>query len=246
MEQYGLLGYPLGHSFSRNYFMKKFQEENIDAEYVNFELEDINDIKGIIEKSGNLKGFNVTLPYKTDVIRFLTEEPLEIKEIGAVNCVKVIHNGNRTELIGYNTDALGFDKSLSSFLQTSVDKALILGSGGASKAVRYVLGKKGIDFRIVSRNPKNGNDISYKDVADYIDSCRLIVNATPLGMWPNCENAPDIPYDRLTPEHYLFDLTYNPETTEFMKRGNRRGAHTKNGYEMLVGQAEAAWAIWNS
>ena len=240
--QYGLIGKKLGHSFSEKFFSDKFCHEGIEVSYRNFELESIDKISGMLRENPNLQGFNVTIPYKQEIIPYLTDIEGVAKEIMAVNCVKVVDG----KLYGYNTDVYGFRRSLLGFIGDNRPKALVLGTGGASKAVDYVLKESGIVYRTVSRSNKNG-DMTYDDIKSdptILSSCRLIVNTTPLGMYPDIETAPDIPYDVLTPEHYLFDLVYNPERTLFMKKGEEYGARTINGYEMLVGQAERSWDIW--
>lgn len=243
---YGLLGFPLGHSFSKTYFTEKFKTENMDAEFRNFELRDITRMLTLIDETPSLKGFAITIPYKEKIIPFLHHISAEAKAIGAVNAVKIDRTNAQTLLSGYNTDVLGFKESLLPFLPTNHPRqALLLGTGGASKAVKYALQSIGIDVITVSRTPDNEQEIGYNDVVSYIDNSRLIVNATPLGMWPNVRNAPDIPYEHLTTDHYLFDLVYNPETTEFMKRGTQHGAHVRNGLQMLYLQADHSWQIWN-
>lgn len=241
---YGLIGYPLGHSFSKRYFTEKFAAADIDAEYLNFEIKSIDRIRGIIEEYPELKGFNVTIPHKQNIIPLLDAVSKEAEEIGAVNCVRIEHINNSVFLSGYNTDAYGFKKSLLKFIPDGMKNALILGNGGAAKAVKYVLITLKMNVLTVSRTPLGEKEIGYGDVANLLTDYKLIVNTTPLGTWPNTGNCPNIPYHLLTPEHYLFDLVYNPEITEFMKRGASHGAHIKNGLEMLVGQAEKAWDIW--
>lgn len=243
---YGLAGFPLGHSFSRDYFTKKFTREKIDARYFNFELENIQDILQIIEQTPELKGFNVTIPHKQNIIPLLNEISDEAQEIGAVNCVKVTHPAGKPFLSGYNTDAYGFRKALLHFIPDGINKALILGNGGAAKAVRYVLKNLGMEVLTVSRTPIKASEISYCDTALYLKDFRLIVNTTPLGTWPKTDNYPAIPYSLLSSGHYLFDLVYNPEITAFMQQGIAAGAHACNGLEMLHGQAEKAWEIFSS
>ena len=243
---YGLVGYPLGHSFSKRYFTEKFATAGIDAEYLNFETESIDRVRDIIEQYPGLKGFNVTIPHKQDIIPLLDTVSKEAEEIGAVNCVKIEHTGNTVSLTGYNTDAYGFKKSLLQFIPAEITNALILGNGGAAKAVKYVLLSLGMNVLTVSRTPHREKEIGYTAIASLLNDYKLIVNTTPLGTWPNTENCPDIPYDLLTLEHYLFDLVYNPEITEYMKRGAAHRAHTQNGLEMLIGQAEKAWDIWTA
>lgn len=243
--QFGLVGYPLGHSFSKKYFTEKFEKENITGEYLNFELRDLSALKGLLEKYPDLRGFNVTIPYKRTILPFLDNIEGAAREIGAVNCVKIQKEDGRLSLTGYNTDAEGFRTSLQAFLTDTVSRALVLGSGGAARAVHYALRQLGITSVTVSRTPRSAEEIGYEDVLRYLPDHRLLVNATPLGTWPDTETCPPLPYKRLTASHYLFDLVYNPEITLFMKRGLEAGAHVRNGFGMLVAQAEAAWEIWN-
>jgi len=240
MRQFGLIGYPLSHTFSKNYFGKKFSDENIiDTAYDIYELKSIDDFCELI-KSKNPSGLNVTIPYKEQVIPFLDELNKVAAEIGAVNTIR-FENGKS---IGFNTDAYGFEYDLLDFLKGSqIQKALILGTGGASKAVAYVLHKLKIEFNFVSR--KEGY-INYQEMSPtIIQDHHLIVNTTPLGMSPNVDSYPELPYDNMGEKHYLYDLVYNPEKTLFLKYGQVRGAHIRNGYDMLVLQAEEAWRIWN-
>lgn len=243
--QFGLVGYPLGHSFSKKYFTEKFKKENIAGEYLNFEIQDLSALKGLLGKHPDLRGFNVTIPYKQTILPLLDKVEGAAREIGAVNCVKIQKDNGRIYLTGYNTDAEGFRASLQPFLTDTVSRALVLGSGGAARAVHYALQQLGIASLTVSRTPQPAKEIGYADVVRYLPEYRLLVNATPLGTWPNTETCPPLPYERLTARHYLFDLVYNPEITLFMKRGLEAGAHVLNGFGMLVAQAEAAWEIWN-
>ena len=256
LQSYGLIGYPLSHSFSKKYFTEKFEKENLkDHEYNLFPIEQIEQFPELIKKHTSLKGLNVTIPYKESVIPFLDELNETAKEIGAVNCIK-IENDKETEsgkrLIGYNTDAFGFRQSIKPFLETQHEKALILGTGGASKAVHYVLKTIGIDCYFVTRTKIidnqliTKNEFSYEELNEYVISAfKLIVNTTPLGTYPQVAEAPNIPYEFLTPAHLLYDLVYNPAETEFLKRGKKMGASTINGLSMLHQQAEEAWRIWN-
>jgi shikimate dehydrogenase len=243
MQQFGLIGFPLSHSFSKGYFTEKFQKEKItDCQYDVFPLEKIEDFTELCEQHKNLTGLNVTIPYKEKIIPFLDELNEDAIEIGAVNTIKFI-DGKK---IGYNTDCYGFEMSLKPLLKAHQTSALILGTGGASKAVEYVLKKLGISFQYVSRN-KSEQSISYDELNENIvSSSSVIVNCTPLGMYPNVEIAPKIPYNFITNNHLLYDLIYNPEETLFLKEGKLRGAQTKNGLEMLYLQAEKSWEIWNS
>ena len=243
MNKYGLIGYPLGHSFSKKYFSEKFKIEGIvDSIYELHELETINEFPKLLEFNQKLVGLNVTIPYKQDVIPFLDELDSTAKEIGAVNTIK-FSNG---KLIGYNTDVIGFQNSLKAFIKDQkINKALVFGTGGASKAVTYVLSNMNIDVQLVSRK-KTENTLNYNDIKSLdLENYRLLINTTPLGTFPNVDSCIDIPYSKLTSSHFLYDLVYNPEVTLFMKNGKDNGAKVMNGLEMLIGQAEAAWKIWN-
>lgn len=242
MKTYGLIGYPLGHSFSVRYFADKFAAEGIaDCRYLNFPLESIEKLPEMLEREKDLRGFNVTIPYKQAVFTYLGSLSDEARQIGAVNCVKVTPAG----LKGFNTDAYGFSRSLLTLIESERPQALVLGTGGASRAVIYVLGQLGIPYRLVSRRRGEGR-ISYTELTpEHIRQHRLIINATPLGTYPKVEECPPIPYEALGPEHFLFDLVYNPPVTEFLGRGTAQGARVRNGYDMLIGQAEKAWEIWN-
>ena len=237
---FGLIGHPLGHSFSQAYFTAKFAREEIDACYENFDLEDISEIHQLLDKHPDLKGFNVTIPYKEAIIPYLDELDPEAEAVGAVNTVKVLENGR---LKGYNTDVLGIEATLRYLAK--LNPALLLGTGGASKAVQFVLKKHHIPYHLVSRDPQKGHFTYTTLNPDIIKEHLLIINATPVGMSPNIDEAPVIPYDALTSQHVLFDLIYNPEETLFLKRGKERNAQTINGLSMLYAQAEAAWKIWN-
>ena len=241
---YGLVGKKLGHSFSKDYFTKKFSELNLDYTYQNIEIENIVDIIPFIKENKNLKGFNVTVPYKEEIIPYLDELDPVAKEVGAVNTVKVYDDG---KLKGFNTDVIGFEKLLSrdaiNRVRTSgMKEALILGSGGASKAVQYVLNKKNIPYKIVSRGVKLGV-IAYDDVKSF-EPYSIIINATPVGMFPNVNECLELPYSTIGPDNVFIDLIYNPEETLFMKKARQNGANTFNGLTMLHEQAEAAWEIW--
>lgn len=240
---YGLIGFPLGHSFSKKYFTEKFSNEGIlDCEYKLFELEGIDQLSDMLKQEKDLKGFNITIPYKEQIFPFLDQLDPHAKAIGAVNVVNIV-NG---KLIGHNSDYIGFRDTLSSFIDhKTVKNALILGTGGASKAIAYTLKQLDINFQFVSRKSDTGL-ISYDELKQNgtLKKYQLIINTTPLGTFPNPEHAPDIPYQELSDQHYLYDLVYNPSVTLFMKKGLEKGAKTINGYEMLVGQAEAAWQIW--
>ena len=243
MKRYGLIGYPLTHSLSEQYFTQKFIEEGIeDCVYERFSMPSIADLHEILNSHQDLRGFNITIPYKKEVLAFLTERSKAVEEVGACNCVK-IESG---KLIGYNTDVIGFENSLIPFLKPSHNRALVLGTGGAALAIVYVLQKLGIEFSYVSRTATIGQ-FSYNDLdASVMASHTLIINTTPLGMFPNIEACPAIPYDLLTPEHHLFDLTYNPALSTFLTKGMQMGATIQNGQQMFVEQAEQSWRIWNS
>lgn len=243
---YGLLGYPLGHSFSKNFFNKKFESEKIDAEYINFEIPDINMLMEVISEYYNLNGLNVTIPYKEQVIPFLDELDEDAADIGAVNVIKIIRNNGEMKLKGYNSDIIGFCDSITPLLQPHMKKALILGTGGAAKAVFYGLKKLGIEGQFVSRR-KTDTAITYSEIDNKImDTHHVIVNTTPLGMYPNIDESPDIPYEMLTNKHLCYDLLYNPDETLFMKNAKAHDATTKNGLEMLLLQAFASYDIWTS
>jgi shikimate dehydrogenase len=242
MRRFGLIGKTLKHSFSKTYFAQKFADEGITGcSYENYELPSIRDLPALLSAHPDLAGLNVTIPYKEACITYLHSSNETVKEIGACNCIN-IRNG---KLHGYNTDAPAFLQSLQSYLQSHHTSALILGSGGASKAIQYALRQLKIDFLVVSRTKKT-RELEYGDLnPDLMLSHPLIINTTPLGMYPNIEVAPPIPYDSLTRAHLLYDLTYNPEKTKFLRLGEQRGATVLNGYRMLVLQAEESWRIWN-
>lgn len=246
MDKYGLIGYPLKHSFSVNYFNEKFNSEGIDAEYVNFEIPSINELPDVIKDNPNLKGLNVTIPYKEKVISYLDELDKDAQAIGAVNVIKIIRQPKgKYKLIGYNSDIIGFTESIEPLLEPHHKKALILGTGGASKAVFHGLKNLGIEAKYVSRTPAAGM-LSYEELTpEIMAEYTIIINGTPVGMYPKVDFCPDIPYEYLTPNHLLYDLLYNPNVTLFMKKGEQHGAKTKNGLEMLLLQAFAAWEIWH-
>ena len=247
MKKYGLIGYPLTHSFSKRFFAEKFETEQIDSTYENFEIETIERFPEIVKNNPEVIGLNVTIPYKEQVIRYLDDLNDSAREIGAVNTVKIIRSETGTQLKGFNTDTFGFEKSLKPLLKEYHKKALILGTGGASKALKYVLNKLGIDFISASIEELKENEIRYEDIDEKMMKERLlIINATPLGTYPKTETYPAIPYEFITKRHLLFDLVYNPEVTQFMAKGKAKGATVKNGYEMLLGQALRSYEIWNS
>ena len=247
MKLFGLVGFPLGHSFSKKYFENKFVSEDIkDADFLNFELESLDGLRELINRNPQLKGFTVTIPHKISMLPLMDEITDEVRKIGALNVVKINRHTNKINLTGYNTDVYGFEKSLLEQIEPNHKQALVLGTGGSANAVGFVLKKLGIDFRFVSRNARDENTISYSDLTkEIIQSYPLIINTTPLGMYPKMETCPNIPYQNLTEKHFLFDLVYNPEQTLFMQKGTEQGAKTCNGYDMLCYQAEEAWKIWN-
>ena len=245
-KKFGLLGKDISYSFSKKYFTEKFKNLGLkNYSYDNFDLQKIEDFPSEYDAVIDcIQGFNVTIPYKEEIIRYLDDIDDEAKTIGAVNTIKINQDG---KLKGYNTDIYGFENSMKPLLKSNVKKALILGTGGASKAIAFVLNKNDIRFKYVSRSPKDSRTISYRDLTEeVINNHQLIVNCTPLGTFPNIESSPDIPYEFLTEEHFLFDLVYNPELSVFLFRGKERGAIIKNGEEMLQLQADRSWEIWNS
>lgn len=242
MRTFGLIGYPLTHSFSKKYFTEKFEREGrADCVYENFPIPSIDELGNILNTPG-LEGLNVTIPYKELVLSYLDEVADEVSKIKACNCIR-IRNG---KLKGFNTDIFGFEHSLRKILNPDFHKkALILGTGGSAKAVRFVLTSLGIPFKKVSRKPK-ADQFSYEQLTqEIIAEYKIIINTTPLGMFPNIIEAPPIPYQFLTGNHLLFDLLYNPEKTLFLRKGEEQGAQIQNGYDMLILQAEENWRIWN-
>ena len=246
MRIFGLIGHPLEHSFSETYFNKKFEKEKLECQYLNFDLEDLTEWPQLLNYYPELCGVNVTAPYKESIIPFLDEYDESIEEIKAVNTVKI---NKYHKFIGYNTDVLGFETliyKLNIYNNSNIKQALILGTGGASKAVQWVLKKLGIPFKVVSRDPSRG-DFTYDSMtSETLSNHLLIINATPVGLYPNNDVAPELPYEALTKNHCLIDLNYNPEETLFLRLGRERGASTANGLTMLYAQAEASWHIWNS
>jgi len=240
---FGILGRNIGHSFSPKYFNRKFLKENINAEFVLFDLQNIELLPEMVNSNSNLSGLSVTIPYKQEVFKYLQGVSKEAERIGAVNCIKIAEDG----LTGYNTDVIGFKNSLLPLIEKKTNlSALILGTGGASKAVAFVLNELNISFKFISRTKKDGI-LTYREIdQSSIDHNLLIINTTPLGMFPKTDVSPEIPYQYLTENHILFDLIYNPEETRFLEEGKRAGALTKNGLEMLHLQAEAAWKIWQT
>ncbi|GBU08459.1 shikimate 5-dehydrogenase [Bacteroidales bacterium] len=245
MDRYGLVGFPLTHSFSKKHFNEKFVAEKINAEYVNFEIPTIKEFENIVKNNPTLKGMNVTIPYKQQVIPYLDTMDENARVIGAVNVIKVNKNKGKIQLIGHNTDIIGFKQSLEPLLKEHHRRALILGTGGASKAVFHGLQQLGIDAVFVSRKAKL-NELNYDDLSEKtMREFSLIVNTSPVGMFPNSDQCPNIPYQLLDERYLLYDVVYNPEDTLFMKKGRDKGAIVKNGLDMLFLQALAAWKIWH-
>jgi shikimate dehydrogenase len=245
MNIYGLIGYPLTHSFSKKYFEEKFAIEHIeDVSFELFPLKDISEFDQLLKNQSNIKGVSVTIPFKQSVVPFLQELDHVANSIGAVNCIK-IKDGL---LKGFNTDAIGFEKSLSPLLKSFHQSALVLGTGGASLAVRYVLEKLNIDYRVCSRSKERSKDgLIYEDISSaMLNEFKIIINCTPVGMAPHESECIDIPYDAISHQHLLFDLIYNPPETLFLRKGREMGAAVKNGHEMFQIQAEENWEIWNS
>ena len=246
MKRYGLIGHPLGHSFSKAYFTEKFDRDGLDCEYQNYDLGNLSQLSELLRQQPDLRGFNVTIPYKEAILPYLDLLDPVAAEVGAVNTVKVMADGR---LKGYNTDVVGIEAMLSSLRENPRNdgwsNTLILGTGGASKAVQYVLRKQGLPYHLVSRSAGRG-DLTYQDLSpEIVQSHLLIINATPVGMAPHIDEAPLIPYEAIKPGHTLFDLIYNPEETLFLRHGREHGAQTINGLTMLHAQAEASWDIWN-
>jgi shikimate dehydrogenase len=243
MRRFGLIGYPLSHSFSKKFFSEKFKKENtLDCAYENFPISEISQFPELLQQYPDLQGINVTIPYKKAIIPYLSSISAVVEAIGASNCIQIKEGA----LIGHNTDVVGFRQSLLPFLQSHHQQALILGTGGASAAVVYVLKQLNISYLLVSRSP--GQDtIAYQDLTKSILAQHtLIINTTPLGTFPQVAVCPPIPYDQLTPLHHLYDLVYNPAETRFIKMGKEKGASFQNGWEMLIEQANESWRIWNS
>ena len=243
MRRFGLIGYPLSHSFSQKYFSEKFRKEGIrDAVYENFPLPDSGSLISLLASAPTLEGLNVTIPYKQQVLPFLDFRSEIVEQTGACNCIRI----RKGKLYGFNTDVPGFEQSLEKKLKPWHTRALVLGTGGASKAVEFVLKKRGIDYRLVSRHPgQPGIILTYEEVdRELVRSRLLIINTTPLGMFPLLDASPPLPYDAMGKEHYLFDLIYNPAKTLFLQKGEGQGAAIQNGLEMLTIQAEESWRIW--
>jgi len=261
MKYYGLIGFPLSHSFSKKYFAEKFKQENItDAVYDNYPLEDIKGLQDLLDEHPDLCGLNVTVPHKKNVLHYLDWVEHDARKAGAVNCLRIKKESpvlaafsgevgvkdHDFRLEGYNTDLYGFEMSLRPLLKSHHETALVLGDGGAAQAVKCILENLEIPFRVVTRKAE-GSNILFKDLTpQLIKNHKLIINTTPLGTYPNIDEFPPIPYEWITEDHLLYDLIYNPEETVFLKKGREQGAATKNGYEMLLLQAEKSWEIWNS
>lgn len=244
MRLYGLIGHPLEHSFSKDYFEKKFRNECLDCKFMNFDIDSLDKLKGTVISNPDLQGFTVTFPYKNEIISHLDSIDKSANEIGAVNVVKIDYGG---KLHGFNTDYIGFQELLTDATsEKKISRAIVCGTGGASKAVQHVLKMKHIEYQIVSRNPNTADSLSYQQLKDrgFHDN-ELIINTTPLGMHPNTNECVYIPYDTINSSNVLIDLIYNPEETLFLKKGKSQGASTYNGLKMLHIQADAAWSIWN-
>lgn len=247
MKKYGLLGFPLTHSFSKRYFTEKFENEKIDSTYENFEIDNISKFPDIIKNNPELVGLNVTIPYKEQVIPYLDDLNDSAAEIRAVNTIVIQRNNGTVKLKGFNTDTYGFETALKPLLKEHHKNALILGTGGASKALKYVLEKLGISHTSASIEDLKENEIRYEEIDEKVMAERtLIINATPLGTYPKVDTFPNIPYEYITEKHLLFDLVYNPEVSVFLARGKEKGATIKNGYEMLLLQAIKSYEIWNT
>jgi len=246
MKTFGLIGYPLAQSFSYKYFTQKFKDENINARFLNFEIPTIEELPSLIDHHPYIAGLSVTIPYKEKVIKYLNELDITAEKVGAVNSIKITWKDKKPYLKGYNTDLIGFKNSIQPLLKDHHKKALVLGTGGAAKAVAHALEMLGLEYKYVSRKADSEDKINYGSLTkEILKDYTVIANSTPLGMYPNIDQCPDIDYNHITESHLLFDLTYNPENTKFMQMGAKNGATTKNGLEMLHLQAEASWSIWN-
>ncbi|AOM76770.1 shikimate dehydrogenase family protein [Pedobacter steynii] len=247
MKKYGLIGYPLSHSFSKKHFTEKFVQEHIDnCEYELYPIENVGLFPGLISSDEEICGINVTIPYKVDILAYVKELDDAAAKIGAVNCIDIRRENGKVIYKGYNTDAYGFEASLKPFLKEHHTKAIIFGDGGAAKAIKYVLDKLEISFLIVTRKPSD-NSILYEELnEELLKEHTVLINTTPLGMSPNADTFPEIPYEFITEKHLAYDLVYNPELTQFLAKAQAGGAAVKNGLEMLYLQAERSWDIWNS
>lgn len=248
MREFGLIGYPLGHSYSQKYFTEKFSALGIaDAKYSTFPISEISKINNIVASNKSLLGINVTTPYKELIIPYLDELDIDALKLGNVNTIKIYRDDNNIKLKGFNTDIFGLQKTINKFDLPDKIKALILGSGGSAKTVAYLLNSKGIKYIHVSRNPSKPSMISYSALnRDIINDYKLIINASPVGMHPNKDKCPDIPYEMISTEHFAIDLVYNPENTLFLLKCRDKGAYTENGLTMLYEQADKAWEIWTN
>lgn len=246
MRKFGLIGFPLGHSFSKKYFTEKFLSEGIkDTLFENYPLHDLSQLPSLIASEPDICGLNVTIPYKTEVLKYVDKQSAEVQDIGAVNVLKISRSGGNYTITGYNSDVTGISETLAPFLQKTGCNVLVLGTGGASKALNYTLRKFGCNVNLVSREARAGV-YTYDQVnSGMVFSNKIIINSTPLGMFPNVSTKPPIDYSQITTEHILFDLVYNPEITAFLEEGIKRGATTLTGLKMLFSQAERAWEIWN-
>lgn len=244
MVEYGLIGRGIGHSFSAGYFNDKFLREGIEARYIPFDIDSVGEIEEILEKHPYLSGFNVTSPYKREIIPYLDSLSENAAELNAVNTVKVERDiRGRRQLSGHNTDWRGFGMTIEGLVQPG-SRALVLGTGGASSAVCLALRKNNIDYKVVSRNPQEGQ-LGYEEIGPYLRDCTLIINATPVGMHPNVNEVPPIDFSMIRPGHICYDLIYNPERTLFLEKAAEKGAEVINGHSMLINQAELSWRIWN-
>ena len=244
MDKYGLIGYPLGHSFSIGYHNQRFADEGINAKYINFEIASIEQLMEVIGQNPELKGLNVTIPYKEKVMEYLDYISPEARAIGAVNVIRVIHEGSKIVMRGYNSDVIGFTQSIEPMLESFHKKALVLGTGGAAKAINFGLKSLGLETVFVSRYERPGTVLYKSLTADDIKEYNVIVNCTPCGMFPHTNECPNLPYEAMDSHTLLYDLIYNPDETMFMHKGRERGATVKNGLEMLLLQAFASWEFW--
>ena len=246
MDKYGLIGFPLGHSFSISYFNEKFENEHINAQYINFEIPSIDGLTEILDRNPELRGLNVTIPYKEQVMKYLDAISPEAEAIGAVNVIRVTHKGDKVYLKGFNSDVIGFTRSIEPLLEPAQKKALILGTGGASKAIHYGLKSLNMQTIFVSRTRHGNGFITYEEVTpELVKEYNVIINCTPVGMYPHADECPKLPYEAMDTHTLLYDLIYNPDETLFLKRGREQGATVNNGLEMLLLQAFASWDFWN-
>ena len=246
MDKYGLIGFPLGHSFSISYFNEKFENEHINAQYINFEIPSIDGLTEILDRNPELRGLNVTIPYKEQVMKYLDAISPEAEAIGAVNVIRVTHKGDKVYLKGFHSDVIGFTRSIEPLLEPAQKKALILGTGGASKAIHYGLKSLNMQTIFVSRTRHGDGFITYEEVTpELVKEYNVIINCTPVGMYPHADECPKLPYEAMDTHTLLYDLIYNPDETLFLKRGREQGATVKNGLEMLLLQAFASWDFWN-